>query len=159
MNYSEIPEGAHGIYCKTCRMLTAYHQTYGKPCDVGDHEAECLECPKRITLPIIWGGGLRPIGGECCDQYSHEDDPPELAYSTSGDNHKLTKLLGDLVIGGASFHIEAWEVYYSTEGEQLPVCERENSYYDITAYMTEGAGQTVEINGRSYFIVVTPFQQ
>ena len=136
----KIPDGAHEIHCSKCFQPTAYHQTHGKPC-AENHQSVCAWCekhPDRIKLPIEWGGGLHPIG----------------------DKDPLTRLLGDISIGGRDFHIEAWQVEENELGEQRCVDSSIEDWYDyITGNLTEGAGQTVEIDGRHYFIVVTPFQE
>lgn len=75
-----------------------------------------------------------------------------------GDPDPWTKLLGTVDILSASFHLEAWEVVESRDGQRA--VDPEATWYDlIVNHMTESAGQTVRINGRDYFLVVTPFQR
>lgn len=106
-------------------------------CKVCGHYGEDCTGKKWERPAINWDKGLEPIGNP---------DP-------------LTRLLGVMEIGGASFHVEAWEVRETKKGEQFCKDGDAADWYDyITGNMTEGAGQTVEINGRNYFIVVTPFQ-
>lgn len=86
---------------------------------------------------IVWEQPLQDVG---------EDEDPGA------------KLLGQLTIGGVPHHIEGWAVRENEEtGEQEAVSEY-TSYEEVTNSMTEGAGVTVEINGREYFMVVTPHQ-
>lgn len=101
-----------------------------------------------IVLPIEWDTPLRDVSD--CAQ------------------HPKSKLLGTLLIAGVAHHIEAWEVHdmpqCNLHGEaQFPaqeaVCPESCNYDEIVDHMTEGAGATVEIEGRQYFICVTPFQE
>jgi hypothetical protein len=62
-------------------------------------------------------------------------------------------------IGGVDHHIEAWEVYETMSGEQQAVCPESCHYDELTTHMTEGAGRPVRIDGRDYYVVVTPFQE
>jgi hypothetical protein len=92
----------------------------------------------EIELSIHWGVGLHPIG----------------------DPNPLTRLLGNIEIAGANFHVEAWQVETNKHGEQE--CKDPNAadWYDyISGNLVDGAGQTVEIAGREYFIVISPFQE
>lgn len=98
-----------------------------------------------IVLPLKWFWPLRPVG----------------------DGDPYAKLLGRIDIGDASFHIEAWEVeevedaYPEYPGQTFQRAkEPDDNWYELIAeHMTEGAGQTVKINGRDYFIVMTPYQE
>lgn len=91
-----------------------------------------------IFQPTIeWTAPLQDVG---------EDDDPGA------------KLLGQVTIAGVPHHIEGWAVRDNEEtGEQEAICDF-TSYAEVSNAMTEGAGVTVNINGREYFMVVTPHQ-
>ena|SRR5690242_807095 len=101
----------------------------------------------EITLDIEWEHGLIPIGGECCQM------------SDAGHkNDSSSRLIGSVRIGGTLHHIEAWEVQRIDDLTQKAICPAENHFEMIAERMTEGPGATVEINGRDYFVVISPFQ-
>lgn len=68
------------------------------------------------------------------------------------------KLLGCVEIAGVPHHIEGWALVENIETGEQEVVDPWTSYETISNEMTEGAGVTVEINGRDYFMVVTPHQ-
>lgn len=90
-----------------------------------------------FTPAIVWEEELKAVG--------QDDDPG-------------AKLLGQVTIAGVPHHIEAWAVVENTETGEQEVVDPWTSYETISNEMTEGAGVTVEINGRDYFMVVTPHQ-
>lgn len=68
------------------------------------------------------------------------------------------KLLGQIEIAGVPHHIEAWAVRDNEETGEQEAIDPWTSYAEVSNAMTEGAGVTVNINGREYFMVVTPHQ-
>lgn len=91
-----------------------------------------------MTRPaIVWEEGLRPVGDEA-DEWG--------------------KLLGTVLILGVPHHIEAWAVVTNEETGEQEAVDPWTSHEAICNEMTEGAGRTVTINGRDYFMVVTPYQ-
>ena len=100
----------------------------------------------EIILDIEWEHGLIPIGGECCQMLD------------GGHKHdRWSRLIGSVRIGGALHHIEAWEVERIDVFTQKAICPAENHFEMIAERMTQGPGATVEINGRYYFLVISPF--
>lgn len=90
-----------------------------------------------FTPAIVWTKALHEVG--------EESDPGG-------------KLLGCVEIAGVPHHIEGWAVRANEETNEQEAVDPWTSYETITNEMTEGAGVTVEINGRDYFMVVTPHQ-
>ena len=90
-----------------------------------------------FTPAIVWTKPLEEVG---------EDEAP------------WGKLLGCIEIAGVPHHIEAWAVRINEETNEQEAVDPWTSYEAVTNEMTEGPGVTVEINGRDYFMVVTPYQ-
>jgi hypothetical protein len=88
--------------------------------------------------PLIWVKPLTPCG-------------------PSHDPHM--KLHGTVEINGTSFHAEAFEVCYSTEGEQLGKQDQEETYLSEVWNMVQGAAETIAIAGREYVLAITPAQR
>lgn len=70
----------------------------------------------------------------------------------------LSRLLGTIVIGGCSLHVEAIEVK-QVDGFQTPVDERCEDTLDELYALEGGNGQftTAEIDGRQYVVYCTPY--
>lgn len=75
------------------------------------------------------------------------------------EENPRSRLLAGITINGCPMHLEAYEVTESDDRhglqgfvEQFGDCE--NAFYEFT----EGAAQTVEIAGRHYVLVATPYQ-
>ena len=74
------------------------------------------------------------------------------------DEDPGSKLLGQITIAGVPHHIEGGAVRDNEETGEQEAVSPWTSYDEVTNAMTEGAGVTVNINGREYFMVVTPHQ-
>lgn len=70
-----------------------------------------------------------------------------------------SRLLGTLTINGVRHHIEAIQVEEDADGIQNAASPAWASYFDelYTAFGGDGAMQTVEFNGRSYALFVSPY--
>lgn len=90
--------------------------------------------------PIVWTEPLTEIGETL-------DGPPHA------------RLLGTVTILGADFHVDAVEVNADSEGEQRAAHPGHQCVLDEILEIVEGAGQTVEIDGRPYVLSITPFQE
>jgi hypothetical protein len=103
----------------------------------------------EITLPFKWDRPLHPVN-DCCT--CGEDG--EAIHDAE------TKLLGCILIADVPHHIEAWQVNSVDEkgAHQEAVCPDCCHFDEIVNAMDIAAGQTVEINERTYFVVVTPFE-
>lgn len=88
--------------------------------------------------PITWVKPLTPCG-------------------PSHDPHM--KLHGTVEINGILFHAEAFEVCYSTEGEQLAKQDEEETYLSEVWNIVQGAAETIAISSREYVLAITPAQR
>ncbi len=87
-------------------------------------------------LPIRWERDLAPVGPAA---------RPEA------------HLLGTLRIAGVPHHVEAFEVEERDGGQESVLSESETSFSELSE-IAQGAMRTVTIAGRSYVLLVTPFQ-
>ena len=69
------------------------------------------------------------------------------------------KLHGTVDINGVSFHAEAFEVSYSTEGEQIGKQDEEETHLGEICNIVQGAADTVAIAGREYVLAIIPAQR
>ena len=69
------------------------------------------------------------------------------------------KLHGTVEINGVSFHAEAFEVFYSTEGEQLGRQDEAETYLSEVLNIVQGAAETIAIASREYVLAITPAQR
>jgi hypothetical protein len=90
--------------------------------------------------PIVWTKPLTPCGPE---------RDPEM------------KLHGTVEINGISFHAEAFEIYYSTDGEnhQIGKQDEEETYLGEICNIVQGAADTITIAGREYVLAIIPGQR
>ena len=128
-----------GANAPTREVAARYSEQYRREQDA-IKAIEQIAKAGQYAPSIVWDTPLRPVNH--CDLHGER-----------------AKLLGIVQIGGIDHHIEAWEVYETMAGVQEAVCPEGCHYEEITGHMTEGAGQTVTIDGRNYFVVVTPFQE
>lgn len=75
-----------------------------------------------------------------------DEDPTSILYHT-------------LVINGLHLHLEAWAVYTDAEGIQRTVCPDYDDDLGMLHAAVHGDGHfdTVEMNGRDYIILASPF--
>jgi hypothetical protein len=66
-------------------------------------------------------------------------------------------LLGTLLIAGVPHHIEGFEVE-ERDGCQESVLSDSETSFDELSEIAQGPMQTVTIAGRSYVLLITPFQ-
>ena len=98
----------------------------------------CKTEQTQTMMPAItWERPLRPIG-------------------INGDSE--ARLLGTVSILGADFHVEACEVKYLNDGEQVSKQDSSENYLDEVLNIVQGSAQTVMINGREYVLFITPYQ-
>jgi hypothetical protein len=97
-----------------------------------------LDQPRPHCPPIIWIKPLTPCG-------------------PSYDPHM--KLHGTVHINGVSFHAEAFQVFYSTEGEQLGKQDEAETYLSEVLNIVQGAAETIAIASREYVLAITPAQR
>lgn len=93
-----------------------------------------LQNPPSIPLDDIeWG------------ETGHEDSP-------------ASRLTAHIRIAGLDMHLEAWEVETDDHGDQSakPETFRETDF-DSLAMMMDCTFETVEINGREYVLLATPY--
>ena len=90
--------------------------------------------------PIIWTKPLTPCG---------PDRDPKM------------KLHGTVEINGISFHAEAFEIYYSTDGknQQIGKQDEEETYLGEICNIVQGAADTIAIAGREYVLAIIPGQR
>jgi hypothetical protein len=86
--------------------------------------------------PIIWRVPLAPVGPP--------DDP-------------AARLIGRLQILGVDFHANAEAVHDDADFCQVPDCA--DTYAEDIQALTDGAAQTINIDGRAYLLVIAPFQR
>ncbi|MBD9544318.1 hypothetical protein IB276_33265 [Ensifer sp. ENS04] len=79
------------------------------------------------------------------DETGHEEDP-------------RARLCTHIKIGPIDMHLEAWEVSYDTEGFQVatPATYRVDDF-DTLIGMMESDFRTLEIEGREYALIATPY--
>lgn len=99
--------------------------------------------PDELTKncpPILWTKPLTPCGPE------HD---PEM------------KLHGTVEINGISFHAEAYEIYYSTDGEnqQIGRQDEDETHFGEICNIVQGAADTITIAGREYVLAIIPGQR
>jgi hypothetical protein len=99
--------------------------------------------PKELTKnspPIVWTKPLTPCG---------PDSDPKI------------KLHGTVEINGMSFHAEAYEVCYSTDGEnqQIGKQDEEETYLGEICSIVQGAAETIVIANREYVLAIIPGQR
>jgi hypothetical protein len=93
---------------------------------------------RQLCPPIAWTKPLTACGPE--------QDPN-------------MKLHGTVDINGVSFHAEAFEVSYSTEGEQIGKQDEEETHLGEICNIVQGAADTVAIAGREYVLAIIPAQR
>ena len=92
---------------------------------------------KTGALAVTWTEPLRAIGRAACP---------------------WGRLLGTVSIGGILHHVEAIAVE-NRDGEQATVLdEDETSFADLMA-LSDGAMQTLELDGHEYVVVIHPYQR
>lgn len=93
---------------------------------------------RQLCPPIAWTKPLTACGPE--------QDPN-------------MKLHGTVDIDGVSFHAEAFEVSYSTEGEQIGKQDEEETHLGEIGNIVQGAADTIAIVGREYVLAIIPAQR
>jgi len=90
--------------------------------------------------PIIWTKPLTPCG---------PDHDPNI------------KLHGTVEISGVSFYAEAFEIYYSSDGQnqQIGKQDEEETYLGEICNIVQGAADTIAIAGREYVLAIIPGQR
>lgn len=99
--------------------------------------------PEQLTEncpPLLWTKPLTPCG---------PDDDPKV------------KLHGTVEINGIAFHAEAYQVYYSTDGQnqQIGKQDEDETYLREICSIVQGAADTVMIAGREYVLAIIPGQR
>lgn len=92
------------------------------------------------------------------------NDPPSIDLmaitwdETGMEADPAARLLAHIQIGPVNMHLEAWAVTDNEEGEQvgLPESWRDQELDQLQGWM-ETAFDTVEINGREYVLIATPY--
>ena len=92
----------------------------------------------QLCPPILWTKPLTACG---------PDEDPNL------------KLHGTVDIQGVSFHAEAFEVSYSTDGEQIGKQDEEETHLGEICNIVQGAADTITIAGREYVLAIIPAQR
>lgn len=68
------------------------------------------------------------------------------------------RLLAHICIGPLNMHLEAWAITEDGEGIQAVVSESSRTDdFDRMCTMMDCTFQTVEIEGREYFLIATPY--
>ncbi len=75
------------------------------------------------------------------------------------DHDPNMKLHGTVDIDGVSFHAEAFEVAYSTDGEQIGKQDEEETHLAEICNIVQGAADTIAIAGREYVLAIIPGQR
>jgi hypothetical protein len=90
--------------------------------------------------PIVWTKPLTPCG---------PDHDPNI------------KLHGTVEINGVSFHAEAYQIYYSSDGQnqQIGKQDEEETYLGEICNIVQGAADTIAIAGREYVLAIIPGQR
>ena len=94
--------------------------------------------PPQLCPPIVWTKPLTACGPE--------QDPN-------------VKLHGMVEIDGVSFHAEAFEVSYSSDGEQIGKQDEEETHLGEICNIVQGAADTLQIAGREYVLSIIPAQR
>ena len=102
------------------------------PSTTATHELR-QRCP-----PIVWTKPLTACG---------PDHDPNI------------KLHGTVEINGVSFHAEAFEVSYSTTGEQIGKQDEDETYLGEICNIVQGAAETIMIADREYVLAILPSQR
>jgi hypothetical protein len=92
----------------------------------------------QLCPPILWTKPLTACGPE--------EDPN-------------VKLHGTVNIHGVSFHAEAFEVSYSTDGEQIGKQDEAETHLGEICNIVQGAADSVVIAGREYVLAIIPAQR
>jgi hypothetical protein len=92
----------------------------------------------QLCPPIVWTKALTACG---------PDEDPSM------------KLHGTVNIDGVSFHAEAFEVSYSTAGEQIGKQDEEETHLGEICNIVQGAADTIAIAGREYVLAIIPAQR
>lgn len=90
------------------------------------------------TPSIVWTKPLSPCGPE---------DNPEV------------KLLGQVSIDRVPFQAEAYEVREDENDGQVGIQEEHETWLPEVLNIVQGAAYTIDINGRSYVLAITPSQR
>lgn len=75
----------------------------------------------------------------------------------AGEGNPRARLLSHIRVCGLDMHLEAWEVEY--DGDLQNVTEdsgRSDDFLNISGMM-DCSFETVEIEGREYFLIATPY--
>lgn len=88
--------------------------------------------------------------------------PPEAWEQTGPEENPATRLLCTLRINDYPFHVEAYEVTGCGAGDQEGEQDIADSYFGdewrgICLLNQDSAYQTMDIGGRFYVVVMTPF--
>lgn len=92
------------------------------------------------------------------------NDPPTiplelLRWDDTGEEHDpKARLLAHIQIGTLDMHLEAWAVSKDEEGIQRAAeSTMRSDDFDSLCNMMDCSFQTIEIDGREYVLVATPF--
>lgn len=81
-------------------------------------------------------------------------------WEASGTDDRAGRLYAEISINGYPMHLEAYAVeesgLHGVQGAADPAFE--GCVDAMLEHFVEGAAQTVEINGREYLLVATPYQ-
>jgi hypothetical protein len=80
----------------------------------------------------------------------------QITWDLIGEEDPATRLLAHIRIGGLDMHLEAYQVTTDANGCQTTL--EHPDYHGTMAGMNDvGSFQTLEINGRDYFICALPY--
>lgn len=75
------------------------------------------------------------------------------------ERDRTAYLMGTLTLGGINFHVELYAVTY-TDDEQIGALPDDQwAFDDVNHAFGGGAFDTIEINGREYAMIISPYMR
>ena len=136
-------------------------QQYGDG-NAGEHaqlrEARALLI--RVALPPARDPGHHTEADGPGREVSARVPPESLYWRDSSEDRDGSRLLATLELGGCMMHLEAYLAIDDEDHvQQFPGAFGDTADKVYEAVGCDGAWHTVEINGRSYVLIATPFCQ
>lgn len=155
---------------------------------IPEHKQRAAQISKAIWLPIQYlnsyscvacGAGWTDTHTCACDddcpkcgatmspESSVRTDTPTLPGQVGkwqeigeGPGGKQTRLLAHVTMLGTDFHAEAVQVRTTKRGTQTALCEEGEQRLDAIheEFGTSGPFETVDLAGRDYVLIITPYQ-
>ena len=160
--------------CKSCNSLDGQRRQHRRQLKRIGREAFAARIAKHRTLAdamqkILDESGVTPPPSRETPSLTASPNQlrqfcPPIAWTKpltacGPEQDPNMKLHGTVEIDGISFHAEAFEVSYSTDGEQIGKQDEEETHLGEICNIVQGAADTIAIAGREYVLAIIPAQR